>query len=164
MSKGILVEILQDPNAKELARDFVIDVITRPETKATVASLLGEVLQDPGIRQQSFELARDVIGRLTEDDETRKILLSYMKSLIEDDVTKGAVAEVFRSLMKEDYVQEFVAEFFRSVIASESVSEQATDLARNVTRDVVGDKQIQTDTSEALWVAVKSAFVPRWFG
>eukprot|EP00118_Oscarella_pearsei_P028040 m.1577 g.1577 ORF g.1577 m.1577 type:complete len:326 (+) comp7278_c0_seq1:41-1018(+) len=163
MSKGILVEILQDPNAKELAKEFVIDVITRPETKATVAAVLQEVLLDPGVRKRAFDLSRDVIGQLCQDPETREIMLGYMKELIEDDVTKAAVAEVFRDLMAQEYVQTYVADFFQGVIASDNVSGQAADLARTVTRDVVGDQQVQADTSEALWKALKYAVVPGWF-
>lgn len=157
-------DVLKDADITKLASAFVMEVLNRDDVRAAAIQLTQHVLSDPSTLKKIAELAKSTLSDLLNNEETRVQLLGYIKTLILDQSTKDACKILLEELVKDPEVKAFMAASLGDLVTSAVVKNSAVELGKSVTHQVVNDAQIQQETGNFLWRAVKKTFTPGWFG
>jgi len=164
VTRAVLQDVLHDPEITKLASAFVMHVLHRDDVRAAAIQLTQHVLSDPSTLNKIAELARTTLSDLMAHEETRKLMLSYVKALILDQNTKDACKLLLAELVKDPDVKGFMAASLGDLVTSSVVKSSAAELGKSVTHQVVNDAEIQQETGNFLWRALKKTFTPGWFG
>ena len=141
-----------------------MEVLNRDDVRAAAIQLTQHMLSDPTTLRKIAELAKSTLSDLLANEETRLQLLGYIKVLILDQSTKDAGKVLLEDLVKDPEVKAFMAASFGELVTSSVVKNSAAELGKSVTHQVVNDTQIQQETGNFLWRAVKKTFTPGWLG
>ena len=164
VTRAVLQDVLHDPEITKLASAFVMDVLQRDDVKAAAIQLTQHVLSDTSTLRKITELAKDTLSYLIAHEETRALMLGYVKALILDQNTKDACKFLLSELVKDPEVKGFMAASLGHLVTSSVVKSSAVELGKSVTHQVVNDAEIQQETGNFLWRALKKTFTPGWFG
>lgn len=164
VTRAVLQDVLHDPEITKLASAFVMDVLQRDDVRAAAIQLTQHVLNDPSTLKKITELAKSTISDLMAHEETRVLMLGYVKALILDQNTKDACKVLLAELVKDPEVKGFMAASLGDLVTSSVVKSSAAELGKSVTHQVVNDTEIQQETGNFLWTALKKTFTPGWFG
>ena len=164
VTRAVLQDVLHDPEITKLASAFVMHVLHREDVKTAAIQLTQHVLSDPSTLKKINELAKSTLLNLMAHEETRALMLSYVKALIMDQSTKDACKVLLAELVKDPEVKGFMAASIGDLVTSSVVKSSAAELGKSVTHEVVNDDNIQQETGNFLWRALKKTFTPGWFG
>ena len=164
VTRAVLQDVLHDPEITKLASTFVMEVLNRDDVRAAAIQLTQHVLSDQTTLSRIAELAKSTLLDLLHNEETRIQLLGYIKALILDQSTKDACKVLLEDLVKDPEVKGFMAASLGELVTSSVVKTSAAELGKSVTHQVVNDAQIQQETGNFLWRAVKKTFTPGWLG
>lgn len=164
VTRAVLQDVLHDEDITKLASAFVMEVLNRDDVRAAAIQLTQHVLSDPTTLKKIAELAKSTLSDLLNNEETRVQLLGYIKALILDQNTKDACKVLLAELVKDPEVKGFMAASLGDLVTSSVVKSSATELGKSVTHQVVNDAEIQQETGNFLWGAVKKSVTPGWFG
>lgn len=164
VTRAVLQDILHDPEITKLAGAFVMHVLHREDVKSAAIQLTQHVLNDPSTLKKINELAKSTLWNLMAHEETRAVMLSYIKVLILDQSTKDACKVLLAELVKDPDVKGFMAASLGDLVTSSVVKSSAAELGKSVTHEVVNDAKIQQETGNFLWRAFKNTFTSGWFG
>lgn len=139
-------------------------VLQRDDVRAAAIQLTQHVLSDPSTLRKIAELGKTTLSDLMAHEETRKLMLGYVKALILDQNTKDACKVLLAELVKDPEVKGFMAASLGDLVTSSVVKSSAAELGKSVTHQVVNDAEIQQETGNFLWRALKKTFTPGWFG
>lgn len=163
MTKGVLERLVGEPETITLTTEFIKGVLLKDDVRETAVAFAASVLNHPETQAKIQEITRNTIHSILNNEETKSMLLNFIKSLIEDQQTKETCHKLLLTLTQDTGIQELLAEFFKSVLASPKFQMEAIILGREVTNKVVHDKDIQKETGDALWSAMKYGVTPYWF-
>ena len=164
VTRAVLQDVLHDAEITKLTSTFVMEVLNRDDVRAAAIQLTQHVLSDPTTLGKIAELAKSTLSDLLANEETRVQLLGYIKALILDQSTKDACKVLLEELVKDPEVKGFMAASLGELVTSSVVKTSAAELGKSVTHQVVNDTQIQQETGNFLWRAVKKTFTPGWLG
>ena len=164
VTRAVLQDVLHDAEITKLTSTFVMEVLNRDDVRAAAIQLTQHVLSDPTTLGKIAELAKSTLSDLLANEETRVQLLGYIKALILDQNTKDACKVLLEELVKDPEVKGFMAASLGELVTSSVVKTSAAELGKSVTHQVVNDTQIQQETGNFLWRAVKKTFTPGWLG
>jgi uncharacterized membrane-anchored protein YjiN (DUF445 family) len=163
MTKGVLERLTSETDTVGLVSEFLKTVIQQNEVRNTAVVFAANVLNHPQTQEKLQEVMKKTLYSILNNEETKNVLLEFIKNLIEDPQTKQTCNLFLKSLTKDPDIQKMVSEFFKSVLASPTFQMEAITLGREVTHKVVHDKDIQKQTGDALWTAIKYGVTPYWF-
>ncbi|KAJ7376497.1 hypothetical protein OS493_034233 [Desmophyllum pertusum] len=164
VTRAVLQDVLHDPEITKLTSAFVMQVLNRDDVRAAAIQLTQHVLSDPSTLEKIGELAKSTLTDLMAHEETRVLLLGYVKALILDQNTKDACKVLLAELVKDPEVKGFMAASLGELVTSTVVKSSAAELGKSVTHQVVNDAEIQQETGNFLWSAAKKTITPGWFG
>lgn len=163
MTKGVLKRLTSEADTSALASEFLKTVLQQNDVRNTAVSFATSIFDHPETQEKLQEVVKNTLHSILNNKETKDLLLEFIKNLIEDPQTKETCNIFLQSLTKDPDIQKMVSEFFKSVLASPTFQIEAITLGREVTNKVVHDKDIQKQTGDALWSAVKYGVTPHWF-
>lgn len=163
MTKGVLERLVSEPETITLVGDFIKEVLKNNDVRRTAADFAASILNNPDTQEKIQETTRNTIHSVLNDEETKTMLLNFIKHLVQDQETKDACNQLLLSLTKDPNTQKMIADFFKSVLSSSEFQNEAVSLGRQVTDKLVHDRDIQKETGDALWSAVKYGVTPYWF-
>ena len=163
MTKEVLERLTSEEDTIALVSGFLKAVLQQSDVQNTAVVFATMVLNHPQTQEKLKEVMKNTLHSILNNKETKDLLLQFIKSLIEDAKTKETCNVFMQSLTKDPDIQKMVSEFFKSILASPVFQLEAVMLGREVTNKVVHDKNIQKQTGDALWNAVKYGVTPHWF-
>ncbi|XP_028398794.1 uncharacterized protein LOC114522327 [Dendronephthya gigantea] len=163
MTKGVLKRLTSEEDTTILVSEFLKTVLQQSEVQNVVVSFATNVLNHPQTQEKLREVVRNTLHSTLNNTETKDMLLGFIKSLIEDPQTKQTCNMFLQSLTKDPDIQKMVSEFFKGVLASPAFQKEAIMLGREVTNKIVHDEDLQRQTGDALWNAMKHGVTPYWF-
>jgi uncharacterized membrane-anchored protein YjiN (DUF445 family) len=163
MTKGVLEKLTSETDTISKVSEFFKTVLQQNEVRDTAVAFATTILNHPQTQEKLQEVVKNTLHSILNNKETKDLLLEFIKNLIEDPQTKETCNLFLKSLTKDPDVQKMVSEFFKSVLASPTFQTEAITLGREVTHKVVHDQDIQKQTGDALWSAVKYGVTPYWF-
>ena len=163
ISKAIVNQVLNDQATLELASGFLTKLLENKELVDKSVVFVRAVINDKETQETVKKLTEASLKNLVEQESTRKIILDYIREIIVDSYTRESCKQLLDDLAADRQTKQILADFFKSVLQSETVTNEAVSLGKNVTKQIVTDKQIQDQTGTALWMAVKKTLTPTWF-
>jgi hypothetical protein len=179
LSKSVLNDVLADPEMRQAALLFVVDLLQREETRDAAKTLVLQLFQDPTVNAELAKLILAQWGTLMADEYAKQQVTGLAYYVISQPSTMEAAQTQAINIVQSESLQNNVNNLFYNSLRSDVVREGANDLARvaldgmlsseevnNKVRDwvnsILGDETLRMRGGEALWGVTKWAVLPRW--
>ncbi|KAH9259948.1 hypothetical protein BASA81_001708 [Batrachochytrium salamandrivorans] len=173
LARGVVYELLNDEKALALSSQFIYTVLQRPEIQEATLMLVKDVLQRPETEVVVRSLVREVLIH----PESAATASQFVANLVALPETRNSMIQLIHSVQTQAYTKQITAEFFSQVMATEEFVNQTNALGSNTMHHVLNDEQLklaaiswmnavlndpalQSTAGDAVWAAVKGAFVP----
>lgn len=173
LARGVVYELLNDEKALALSSQFIYTVLQRPEIQEATLMLVKDVLQRPETEVVVRSLVREVLVH----PESAATASQFVANLVALPETRDSLIQLIHSVQTQPYTKQITADFFSQVMASDEFVNQTNALGSNTMHHVLNDEQLklaaiawmnavlndhalQSTAGDAVWAAVKGAFVP----
>lgn len=173
IAKSIVYQLLNDRKALDLAAQFLSNVVKSQET--TDASLV--LVQDVLSRPQTEKSLRELMSRVLTHPETAAKAGEFLTNLVSVPETRDALVTVLTAVLNRPESKQITSEFFSQVMHMDSFQlasnrlgnetvyyllhdEQLRQVAVQWCNNVLNDPALQNSAGDAVWAAVRGAFVP----
>jgi hypothetical protein len=173
LARGVVYELLNDKRALDLASQFLNEVIQRDSTKSAVIALVQDVLGRPETETSLRNLVSNV---LTHQDSAQKAV-EFLQHVVAIPESRDALVTVLSAVLAQPATQSITSDFFKGVMHSDTFTNASNKLGADTVHYLLGNEELkmsavqwcnavlndpalQSTAGDAVWKAVKGAFVP----
>jgi hypothetical protein len=173
LARGVVYELLNDKRALQLSAQFLNEVIQREETKSAVLSLVKDVLG----RSETEVALRNLVSNVLTHPESAQKAVKFLQHVVAIPESRDALVTVLTSVLAQPSTQAITSSFFTNVMSSDSFIAASNKLGSDTVHYLLGDEELkatavqwcnavlndpalQSTAGDAVWAAVKGAFVP----
>jgi hypothetical protein len=151
----LLHQLLGDKPLQARATKFVGELVSDPETVASLQKVLLRLLADPSTRSQLVQLLAH--------PETASAIQSLLMWAIREPTTMAALGDLVGHLVEDEKVQLRVQQSLTTVLHRTLDDQELRSHASQTLAAVLADDALQKRTGDALWNAVTWSVTPKMF-
>ena len=173
LARGVVYELLNDKRALDLASQFVNEVLQRETTKQAVLGLVQDVLS----RNETEMSLRNLVSNVLTHQDSADKAVEFLQRVVAKPESRDALVKVLSAVLAQPHTQDVTSNFFQGVMHSETFTsasnrlgwdtvnyllsnEELRSTAVSWCNSVLNDPALQNTAGEAVWNAVRGAFVP----
>jgi len=173
LARGVVYELLNDKRALELSAQFLNEVIQLETTKKAVLAVVQDILGRP---ETEIALRGLVSNVLTHQESAEKAVL-FLQHVVAIPESRDALVTVLKAVFAQPTTQAITSDFFKGVMQTENFENATNKLGADTVQfllanedlritavqwsnAVLNDPALQSTAGDAVWAAVKGAFVP----
>lgn len=179
-TKGLVSEILQDPQTTNNAIEFLVNLSKDEATSAAIVKIILESLKSPEVEETSHLLFKNLIMSFYLDPKSQQRTLEFVQFLLKQEKTKESFSLLVQKILREQVVRDGSKDIIMNLAKDDHTRLAVTELltwsvlglmkddvvqikSKEFLQSLLRDKQLHKEAGDALYQTIKNSIVPTYF-